>query len=271
MGNLEPDGANIGVTDIGFGSKASHYGLDTVLFKDHLSLTRQNHTIKFGAEYQRIGIPVNKEPDGANGRYVFDSLALFLQGLPSAFDVSLPAGAQILGLTNLADSVFNLRLSQFGFFFQDNWKMLPSLTLNLGLRYEFQTELSEKNDHLSSFRDFYGSQVTPGGPFFKNPTLKNFSPRFGFAWAPGDRRTSVRGGFGIFYDPISVPQYQFILSQLAPFLGEGGLLDRASSGAINFPNAFATQPGQLASAPNYRQFEFEPDSAYSYRWSLAAC
>ena len=264
MGNLAPGS---GVSDIGFGSDASFFGIDSLVFKNNVSITLANHSIKFGAQYQRLRYPVLKEPDGANGRFDFDGLEFFLQGLPEQFDASLPAGAEVLGLTNLADPAWTLAESKFAFFFQDNWRVTPSLTLNLGLRYEPQTSLGEERDHLSSFRDTYGDTITVGGPFFENPTLRNFSPMFGAAWSP-DQRTSLRGGFGIFYVPPTIVQYQYILGQLAPFLGEGGLVDNSSSGEIDFPNAFRTQPDELSGSPNYRQFEFEPNPTRFYRWSL---
>jgi outer membrane receptor protein involved in Fe transport len=230
-----------------------------------MTLTLPSHTLKFGAEFLNSQLPVLKEPDGANGRYDFDDLTAFWAGTPFAFDTSLPAGATVLGLTNLADPQFNLRQSQFGFFVQDNWKVLPTLTLNLGLRYEFQTELGEENDHLSSFRDYFGDQITVGGPFFKNPTLKNFSPRIGFAWSPS-AGTALRGGIGMYYVPTGVVEYQYVMGQLAPFLGEGGLTDSIVD--IDFPNAFFTQAAALGGAPNYRQLEFDQSPSRMYRWSL---
>ncbi len=265
MGDLQP-GTNI--TSIGFGPDASFFGHNVLTFKDNLTLTRASHTIKFGAEFQRTRVPAHKEPDGANGRFLFDGLEYFLRGLPTQFDASLPKGAKFLGLTNQADPVYNLRQNQFGFYFQDNWKVFSTLMLNLGLRYEFRTDLAEENNHLSSFRDIFGDKVTVGGPFFKNNTLKNFSPRVGFAWSPGGQKNAVRGGFGIFYAPAEVIEYQYVLGQLAPFMGEGGLVDRNSTGAISFPNAFRTQATQLASAPNYREQEFNAPPTYIYRWSL---
>ena len=262
MGNLNP--ADEDIIEIGFGSDISFFQHKTLTFKDTMTLTLPSHTLKFGAEFMNSRMPVQKEPDGANGRFDFDDLTQFLAGVPSAFDASLPAGAVVLGVTNLADPTWELRQSQFGFFVQDNWKVLPSLTLNLGLRYEFQSELSDADDHLSSFRDFFGDQITVGGPFFKNPTTKNFSPRIGFAWSP-DQSTALRGGIGMFYSPTGIVEYQYVLGQLAPFLGEGGLTDDI---AIDFPNAYTTQTEELGGSPNYRQLEYDQSPSRMYRWSL---
>jgi hypothetical protein len=63
-------------------------------------------------------------------------------------------------------------------------------------------------------------------------------------------------------------EYQFVLGQLAPFLGEGGLTDATGAGTINFPNAYTTQQTALAGAPNYRQIEYDHDPTQMYRWSL---
>jgi hypothetical protein len=266
VGFLDPDGAGP-VTAIGYGAIPTFFSNKTLTFRDSLTLTLPTHSLKFGAEIIDNRLPIQKEPDGANGRYTFDGLENFVRGVPSAFDVSLPPGATVLGLTVLDDNRFNLRLKQFGFYVQDNWKVRPSLTLNLGLRYEFQTTLSEERDHLSSFRNFFGNQVTVGGPFFQNPTLRNFGPRFGFAWSPM-AATAVRGGFGIFFVPTGVVEYQYVLGQLAPFLGEGGLADTTSSGAIRFPDAYSTQQAALGGSPNYRQIEYDHSSTQVYRWSL---
>jgi outer membrane receptor protein involved in Fe transport len=269
MGFLNPGSE---ITDVGFGPIPTFFSNKTLTFRDSMTLTLPAHSIKFGAEIVNNRLPILKEPDGANGRYEFDGLENFLRGVPDTFDVSLPAGATALGLTVLDDNKFNLRQNQFGFFIQDNWKVLPSLTLNLGLRYEFQTTLSEERDHLSSFRDFFGNQVTVGGPFFLNPSLRNFSPRIGFAWSPA-QGTAIRGGFGMFYVPTGMVEYQYVLGQLAPFLAEGGLVDAVSCAVvnatcINFPNAYTTQTSRLGGSPNYRQIEYDHDPTQMYRWSL---
>ncbi|MGH9783217.1 MAG: TonB-dependent receptor domain-containing protein, partial [Terriglobia bacterium] len=266
MGWLEPGSE---IPTVGLGGNEQFKSQDVFTFKDGMSLTRPNHTIKFGTEIQHYRISSIDESDSRNGSYEFAAFELFLQKKPTIFDAVQPAGAVLLGLPVLADALYELRVTQFGFYFQDNWKVRPSLTLNLGLRYEFQTTLSEARDHLSSFQSFFGNQPTVNGVYFTNPTKKNFSPRFGFAWSPGaDRKTSLRGGFGIYFVPPNVPEYQFALSTMLPFNAEGGLLDSNSTGAINFPDAYSTQASQLSTAPNYRIVEYEPNPTYAYRWSL---
>jgi len=266
MGLLDPGS---GLNVLGNGDNAQFKAHDVFTFKDTVSLTLPTHTIKFGAEIQRFHLSSFDENDSRNGSYEFQDLQFFLQGRPNIFDTIQPPGSVVLGVPIVGDSLYNLRTTQFGFFFQDNWKVLPSLTLNLGVRYEFQTMLRETRDHLSSWPDFFQASPTVNGEYFKNNTKKNISPRFGVAWSPGaDQKTSLRGGFGIYYDPPSLPIYQFALSTMLPYAAEGGLLDNASSGAINFPDAYVSQRDQLSSAPNYRIVEYDLPTTYAYRWSL---
>jgi len=121
------------------------------------------------------------------------------------------------------------RTNEYGFFFQDSWRVRPSLTLNLGLRYEYNTVPYEKNGLLSNLVNQDPSGVAPDSGFVfqtvgKNsdnpkiplysPDKNNFGPRVGFAWSPGFSggflgklfggagKTSIRGGYGIFYDRV---------------------------------------------------------------------
>jgi len=121
------------------------------------------------------------------------------------------------------------RTNEYGFFAQDSWRIRPNLTLNLGLRYDYNTVPYEKNGLLSNLVDQDPSLATPTGGFvFKtvgknsdnpdiplySPDKNNFAPRVGFAWSPnfdsgilgkifgGPGKTSVRGRYGIFYDRV---------------------------------------------------------------------
>src|SRR5688572_20742778 len=87
-----------------------------------------------------------------------------------------------------------------GFFAQDDIRVRPNLTLNLGLRYEpaaLRTEVNRKVVNLRNTRR--DAALTVGDPFFEKPTKKNLAPRAGVAWAPfGNGKTSVRAGFWLF-------------------------------------------------------------------------
>jgi hypothetical protein len=98
---------------------------------------------------------------------------------------------------------------EYGFFFQDDWKVTRRLTLNLGIRYELMSVPFDANGYqgtlepAASINALSASNtisVQKGGSWFKND-YNNFAPRFGFAWDPkGDGKWVVRGGGGIFYD-----------------------------------------------------------------------
>lgn len=121
------------------------------------------------------------------------------------------------------------RVRELDFFFQDTWKVRPNFTLNYGLRYEFKGVPFEVNGQMSTLVNQDPSGLAPAGGFVfqlvgknsPNPDLKlydndlnNFAPRFGFNWSPdwdsgfmstltgGPGRTSIRGGYGIFYDRV---------------------------------------------------------------------
>ena len=107
-------------------------------------------------------------------------------------------------------------------FVQDEWR-LRNVTLNLGLRWDAVTTPTEENDQaagLLSLDDLEsGPQgITPGAPLFDNPSARSFAPRLGLAWTPsGDGRTVLRGGYGIFYQPLTVSYYRGTSFRIFPF------------------------------------------------------
>jgi hypothetical protein len=138
-----------------------------------------------------------------------------------------------------------------------------NLTLNLGLRYEMSTVLTETSGKLSNLRNLSDADPHLGSPFFSNPTLKNLEPRFGFAWDPfSNGKTAVRGGAGMF-DVLPLA-YQFILltNQAAPFFSYTAVNNPGPgtffSGLTNFP------------ANTLRASYVEPDPKRNYvmQWNL---
>jgi len=262
MGRLIPGDD---IMEVGARDRPNGYGIKLLSFRENLTLTRGGHTIKLGTEIQHTRHPMQIIGDSAVGNYEFDGLGDFLEGDPSLFETGLAAGTPIHGgkLTAISVPKFHFQQSEFGFYVQDNFSVTPSLTLNLGLRYEFQTTPTERDNHAGSLRSIFDELLTIGAPF-KNPTKKNFSPRVGFAWAPGDQRTSIRGGVGIYYNPPKIIDWTKQLTTQSPFNVEGLSTDPS----LRFPDAFTTQPDLLVGAPIMRYVEYDQSPTSFYRWSL---
>src|SRR6185503_17801886 len=111
------------------------------------------------------------------------------------------------------DPNFDLRegAKQFAFYAQDDWKVTPRLTLNLGVRYDVDFGFVD-HDHAAENRTFRALQII-GSPFARKTVeddKNNISPRVGFAWDfRGDGRSVIRGGYGIYFDQsfLNVPLF----------------------------------------------------------------
>ncbi len=158
-------------------------------FSNQITQTRGSHLLKYGGMVERYQDNM-VNPTFSLGIYNFADLRAFLENRPNRF----------IGLTPEAQFDRYWRFTLFGFFIQDDFKVTPRLTLNLGLRYEFTTMPEDIYGRDISLPNLSDKQVTPG-PLFQNPTYKNISPRFGFAWDIfGDGKTSVRGGYGWYFN-----------------------------------------------------------------------
>ncbi len=222
--------------------------------KDTLTWMKGKHEFKFGGEVlwlhfvQRfIGSPSFTYDGSRSG----DPVADFMLGAFSS--LSLNFGVRDNDNLETAPSVF----------FQDQYKVTPRLVLTYGLRYEPYLPWIDQHNRLNTFIVGRQSKVVPDAPpgilFPGDPgiprgmspaDLNNLAPRLGFAWDVfGDGKTSVRGGYGVFYDSIKADA---LSQENAPFAGFGnaynGLLDNpfVSAGALAPP----VQPsGQFGCVP----------------------
>jgi hypothetical protein len=113
----------------------------------------------------------------------------------------LPQGTNRLDSTRLSDDTHEETM--MAFFFNDNWKIKPRLTLNFGIRYEHNTVLHDAENNVQNF-DVASLSLLPASTPFYEPEWVDFAPRFGFNWdVTGRGLTSLKGGFGLFFLPVA--------------------------------------------------------------------
>jgi hypothetical protein len=179
-------------------------------FIDHVSYTEGKHAFKFGGEMHRDYVS-----GGAFGNA--RGSITFLGG--NTPDPANPAGPT-LGTTTLEDFFAGAPFKSsvltgdptrqihnwaYAAFFQDDWRATSTLTLNFGLRYEYNTVMKEAHNLLGNFDPNLGMvQVGKQIGSAYNPDGKNFAPRFGFAWdVTGKGNTVIRGGGGLTYEMVN--------------------------------------------------------------------
>jgi hypothetical protein len=162
----------------------------TAQYSDTVAWMMGKHSIRFGAEYRHFNN--NNFNGGTGGQILFSNLAGFLAGTPTqTLETALPASPA-------------LSVNAFGAFLQDDIKLTPRFTANLGLRWEYNGVPYERYNRLGllNFATKTVAQVGTNGvdaPY--NKQFTNFGPRIGFAWDPfGKGKTVIRSGAGVYYD-----------------------------------------------------------------------
>lgn len=178
---------------------------NTYQFVDNLIWIRSAHTLKFGVDIRRFQ---------SNLYFISQGRGIFNFNTPANSTTVPTSGYQfadlLLGIPTSTQrnprgpSTYS-RTTSFNVYAQDDWKVNSRLTLNLGLRWETNTPMTEKYNTIASF-DPKTAQIRAAGQNGVPANLfnydhNNFAPRIGFAWQPlGDSKTVVRGGIGVFYN-----------------------------------------------------------------------
>ena len=190
-----PDLRVSGFTQLGaFHNFPKIVGPDKVVdFIDQVSYLRGKHAIKFGGELRKDMVH-QATFRGGRGRIRFGSLENFLKGIPG--NTTFLAG----------DPTRNITQWLYAGFVQDDWRITPHVTLNLGLRYEYRGVPTEASNLLGNWEPSVGlEQVGKNISSVYNGDHKNFSPRFGVAWdVSGKGTTIVRAGGSLIYSLLSM-------------------------------------------------------------------
>jgi len=257
--------------------------VNTFQYADTLTYLHGNHTFDFGMDFRPIKRGNFFIDSEARDEYDFNGVltgSAILGALPPSVQAALLAACppSSCGFGNgVADALFGVPTvwirgysgyisgtgTEYDYFAQDRWRIRPNLTMTLGLRYEYNSLVTDKYDHFGSF-DFNkglvlaagtsaasllnfvgttGASGTPIGQFqqvgteslggtsenraLQRPNRDNFGPRLGIAWMPfGNEKTVIRAGGGVYYDQ-NVGEVYFQKSFNPPVfqLTEGNLLD----------------------------------------------
>lgn len=249
---------NVSFTDgvVAFGNLPTNpafFEQKTFHWVDTVSWNKGNHGIKFGGEVRHIRD--NSDFAVRRGGYQFINI--------HDFAMDEPQQVTIMGInpgTGLIEpNIRNFRFWETGFFVQDDWKLLPNLTLNLGARHEWYGRPSEENDLLTNL------VLGPGADIFEQIAngavgqvdqvvpndWNNFAPRLGVSWDPwGDGRLAIRGGYGIAYERLfnnsitnirfNPPFYSFAVANPTNVASQAGV--RIAYGPMNPDGTLRNEP-----------------------------
>jgi outer membrane receptor protein involved in Fe transport len=196
---------------------------------DDVNWTRGKHAFKFGVLLNRFN-EASQATNSYNGQIIYNQISDFLQANPLQVEFA-PTFS-----TENRDFIFNT----YGLYGQDDWRVTQRLTLNLGLRWEFMNTPHELNGRQSRQINDFTDPFTLG-PVIQNNSLKNFSPRVGFAYDLfGNGKTAIRGGAGIYYDMGNI----------------GTALGQTANGSLPFAALVDVNPGPgTAQIPSIQSWE----------------
>ena len=266
------------------------YTVNNYDYNDGLTWIKGRHTIRFGGDVLRVQYfqPTNSNFNGTftfNGKITGDGAADLELGFPSS------TSRKIGTVTN---HIFSTNYAAYA---QDDFKVLPNLTLNIGLRYEIAMPPYEQAGQMTNFVPSIDQVVMAGTATVPNwpsivagaglsnyvttaaalglpralvyPNYDNLAPRIGMAWRPlGDNKTVVRSGYGVFYTGSRLSAMRTDLTGGFPYS-----LSQSFTGSTTTPNLSLASPfpdalAKLSGTTTTSGWELNPPSPYLESWNF---
>ena len=180
-------------------------------FQDAVSYLKGKHSFKFGYEYAHIEADSNI-PNYGRGRVNFKGGQTSIIAGGSTPLEDFIAGDPKGGTVLVGDNNRQMHWSSNALFAQDDWRITPKVTINLGMRWAYESPISASNSGWANFDPSTPTgmvqQGSAGNGTMWKPDYRDFSPRVGFAWdVTGKGDTVVRGGFSIMYSSFSAVMF----------------------------------------------------------------
>lgn len=262
------DFVNSAFQSIGSGNSVAAFSpTDSYSLQPNMNWIVRSHSLKYGVEFRRYNDNTNN-PGAATGVYGFGRNWTQQRALQADAASGNEFASFLLGYPTSAYVDRNIdpsyRSHYYAVFLQDDWKLTPRITLNLGFRWDYETPLVERYDRQLSAFDFNAASPIDaaaqgidvlGVPTFAGlggqprgtfqPDKNNFQPRFGVAWHVAEKWV-VRGGYGLYYLGQNERGSALGFSQRTDAIVS---TDGSLTPAVNLTNAFINQPGQQLLSP----------------------
>jgi hypothetical protein len=255
------NGSPEGITEPSIGMPYSDgYVFDALIFNDAVSWTHGKHTFKFGGDLKAK--QVNSRTSGGVQTYNFSNTT----NAPTDPNVQPQVGfafanfllGDVQSSNNNVDFLLHGRRKLFDLYAQDDWKVRPNLTLNLGLRWDVNGAFYEKDGHWTNFdvnavnpnwapvKGAYIFGQDGGTTYETENNLHQFGPHVGFTYAR-TRKLTLRGAYGLFYVPLGVNQFTGVpfgaFGAAVGFIGTNNILNPSQNeAAFNWDGGYPGQP-----------------------------
>lgn len=216
---------------------------------DSMTLVKANHTLKFGVTDWHVDEPYHGFSGGSS--VTFSSIQNFLNNIVTSASIS----PTVPGNTTT--------MNQLGAYITDTWQVRPKLTVDLGLRWDYNGVPHDSQQGVEVWSTQTNSLTAPGGQYFNN-YYKNFAPRIGAAWNPTSRIV-FRAGYGFFVEALPIGNFY---NQVTNTLAGSATFSIANIPNLSYPITQFTSSG-VRPPPSLTGFDWNTRNPKTEQWTAS--